>query len=127
MNAKLGMGPHDLPGHFHRDLVFAGHVFAEASVKSAIHVDFFHLGQQRILEQKPRPALRRHCSVVPVGRHDNAGQNRAQRIDHYHPFTALDFLAPVEADFRRTRGRIFHALAVDDDDAWAGLFFSSSR
>lgn len=52
-----------------------------------------------------------------------AGQHVAQRIGQHQALAALDELAGVEAHgLPRGRGRVLHALRVEDDGRGAGFF-----
>ena len=67
-------------------------------------------------------------SVHRVGRHNAAGQCVAQRVGQPQPPAALDELASVEAHRGPGgRGRVLHALRVENNGRGPGFFSARSR
>lgn len=124
VDAEIGFPPQHVRRFFDPDAVALGQMRAKDAVNRTVNEDHLHLAQQLVHGGYLVPEGDGGGPVHGIGRQHPAGQHVAERIGQHQPLTPFDQLARVEAHRGPGgRGRVFHALRIQDYGCGAGFFW----
>lgn len=109
----------------HLNAVAFSHLPHKLTPKPPINEDALDLGKERMLPQFSPPG-QRTLPIVRVGWQHAHGQRGPRRINQQKALAAFDKFAPVEADVGCGRGRVFDALAIEDEGSRLGFFLATA-
>ena len=128
MDAEVFLFQDDMHGFFESYAVVVGQVFGEKAGKRAVAHHDLHVCQQRVSSGDLVPEGDGGSRIRDVGRHDPAGQHVTQRVNQHQTLASLDQLAGIETNRGPGgRGRVFHALRVDNNAGGLSFFGVFSR